>query len=192
MDEQRMGRQGAAGRPANSPHEKPQLEIPYLSEDKLLSLIEEIEQTDGEYVSAPASVEEQTLKRLEQRMLPVEAGEKRKTLQKTISLEDRMRKKRRELQRYTLRVALSAAASIAVLLAFPLVQQTNLVQPQEGELRMEEKLQRQQEEYEKVKQAQEIRDEKRREKFESRGEGSEAFWQDGLENVISVIRRITK
>lgn len=196
MGEQRVDRQSAAGRPADKTHEKRQFENSYLSEAQLQSLIDEIEQTDGEYVPSPVSVEEQIWRKLA-RELPPEAGKATSgMIQQSVfpedRMEDRIRRKRKELRRYTIRVALSAAASIAILLAFPLIQQTNLMWPQNGEQQMAERMQRQQKEYEKEKQVQESRDEKRREKFENRGEDREVFSRDGFESVISMMRRITK
>lgn len=70
MGEQRVDRQSAAGRPADKTHEKRQFENSYLSEAQLQSLIDEIEQTDGEYVPSPVSVEEQIWRKLAQELPP--------------------------------------------------------------------------------------------------------------------------
>lgn len=177
-------------------YQKRQFEIPYLSDDELRALIDEIEQTSGEYVQAPGSIEEQvfakTAPEKSAKAVPerLPDGEHRETARpRPVLLEDRIRRKKRELLRYTLRVALSAAASIAILLAFPLVQQTNVTVPQGRESQTEE---RWQEEYEKEKQGKEKRDARRREEFENRGERDDTSMWDGLENVMSIMRRITK
>ena len=131
-------------------------EIPYLSDDELMSMIDEIEHTQGEYVQAPDMLEEQVFLRIAPR--------------ETISLEERRQRKKRELQRYTLRVALSAAASIAILLALPLAQQNGVVtQDQTQEQQAQENAQRQKQQFEKTIQERQSVDEQRRQAYESRG-----------------------
>ena len=148
-------------------------EIPYLSDDELMSMIDEIEHTQGEYVQAPDMLEEQVFLRIAPR--------------ETISLEERRQRKKRELQRYTLRVALSAAASIAILLALPLVQQNGVVtQDQTQEQQAQENAQRQKQQFEKTIQERQSVDEQRRQAYESRGEEKESML-DGLGNFLSEI-----
>lgn len=169
-------------------------EIPCLSDDELRALIDEIEQTSGEYVQAPGSIEEQVFAKIapEKSAEAMPDGKQRETEAarlRPLLPEDRICRRKKELLRYTLRVALSAAASIAILLAFPLVQQTNVTVPQGRESRTEE---RWQEEYEKEKLGKEKRDVRRREEFENRGERDNTSMWDGLENVMLIMRRITK
>ena len=160
-------------------------EIPYLSEEQLASLIEQIEQTDGECVPAPKMLEQQVFGKICEK-------------EQVDSMEERKRRKQKELRGYTLRVAFSAAASIAVLLAFSAVQQKTMILPETGSQQVwqeredvQEKQLEQQKEYEKEKEAWVNREEKRKEAFETRGEEKDTIL-DGLGNIISEMRRKTK
>ena len=122
-------------------------EIPYLTQDELLSLVEDIETTPGELVQAPAHLEEQILAKLPVgERLPEPAArdaaaapkepERAAGDKKIVSLADARIRKKQELRRYSLRVMVSAAASIMLMLVLPFVSQ-NVTLPASQEAQQE-------------------------------------------------------
>ena len=107
-------------------------EIPYLSDEELMSLIDGIEQTPGEYVRAPEYMEERILaavseereeeggKKLTEPLESVPAPREKPPQEVPAEIRSFAAKKK-ELRRYSIRVMASAAASIALLLTLPVV-----------------------------------------------------------------------
>ena len=107
-------------------------EIPYLSDEELMALIDGIEQTPGEYVRAPEYMEERILAAVSEEERKENGGKVDEPSEHALTPEEKPPRavparvlsfaaKKRELRRYSIRVMASAAASIALLLTLPVV-----------------------------------------------------------------------